>query len=201
MTYPTRTFDLPTLSGISDEQISVHLGLYEGYVKNVNTLLATIGAYEGVQDEGGAYAVHAMRLRLAFEFDGMRLHEFYFEQFEGGPAPLTTGGALSDAIVEQYGTKSLEDHMREVAGARGLGWVVVYADPLARTFHVAFVSEHQNGHFAGLPILAVLDLWEHAYMVDYVPATKKNYLDAFFKNINWPVVEKRFEDAMAMSTV
>ena len=78
---------------------------------------------------------------------------------------------------------------------RGIGWVVVYYDPERKTLITSFVTDHEVGQFAGLPVILALDLWEHAYMVDYVPADKKNYIDAFFENLNWSVVEKRFEDA------
>jgi Fe-Mn family superoxide dismutase len=193
MTYTAKQFDLPILSGISEKQVKVHLGLYEGYVKHVNLIMATIAAYGQTEDEGGKYAIAEMRRRLAFEFNGMRLHEYYFEQFEGSQTSLTGDGALAKAIIEKYGEKTLEAHMREVAQSRGIGWVVVYADPIGKTLHTVFVNDHELGSLAGLPILLALDLWEHAYMVDYVPAEKKNYIDAFFANVNWSVVEKRFD--------
>ncbi|MFZ3044075.1 MAG: Fe-Mn family superoxide dismutase, partial [Minisyncoccia bacterium] len=195
MTYTEKTFNLPALSGISDKQIKVHLALYEGYVKHVNLVMSMIKAYGGTEDEGGKYAVHELRRRFAFEFDGMRLHELYFEQLEGSQTSLTADGALESAIKEKYGEKTLETHIREVAGSRGIGWVVVYADPRANTIHTVFVNDHELGQLAGLPILLALDMWEHAYMVDYVPADKKNYIDAFFANLNWGVVEKRFDAA------
>lgn len=195
MTYTAKTFNLPALEGISEKQIKAHLGLYEGYVKHVNLIMTTIAAYRKTEDEGGKYAVAELRRRFAFEFDGMRMHEYYFEQFEGRLTSLTTDGALANAVEKKYGEKSLEAHIREVAGTRGIGWVVVYADQSAGTLHTVFVNDHEIGQLAGLPILLALDLWEHAYMVDYVPAEKKNYIDAFFANLNWGVIEKRFESA------
>lgn len=200
MTYSPKTFSLPTLQGLSEKQVKVHLALYEGYVKHANLIMTMIAAYRKTEDEGGKYAVAELRRRLAFEFNGMRMHEYYFEQFGGGPAPLATSGAFADAIKAKYGStplttggETLEAHIREVAGARGIGWVVVYADPDAKTLQSVFVNDHELGVLAGLPILLVLDLWEHAYMVDYVPADKKNYIDAFFANLNWGVIEKRFD--------
>ncbi|MHB8661022.1 MAG: superoxide dismutase [Minisyncoccota bacterium] len=196
MTYQTKTFDIPALKGISEKQVKVHLGLYEGYVKHVNLIMATIAAYQQTSDEGGKYAITELRRRLAFEFNGMRMHEYYFEQFEGekGGDPAS---ALAVAAKEKYGSgENFIAHIREVAGSRGIGWVVVYSDPKAKTLHTVFVNDHELGQLAGLPILLALDLWEHAYMVDYVPAEKKNYIDAFFANINWSVIEKRFEKAV-----
>lgn len=198
MTYPTKTFNLPALTGLSEKQIKVHLALYEGYVKQVNLIMETLKGYAAYGDkatEGDKFATAELRRRFAFEFDGMRMHENYFSQFEGGPAPLSSGSALEKAISEKYGTQNLETHIREVAGTRGIGWVVVYADPSAQTLHTVFVADHEVGQLAGLPILLALDLWEHAFMVDYTPAEKKNYIDAFFANLNWSVVEKRFAEA------
>lgn len=195
MTYTPRTFALPELKGLSSEQIKVHLALYEGYVKHVNLIMATIKQYEGTTDDGGKYAIAEMRRRLAFEFDGMRMHEYYFEQFEGekGGSPES---ALAKAAAEKYGSgDAFMAHIKEVAGTRGIGWVVVYKDTRANTLHTVFVGDHELGQLAGLPIILALDLWEHAYMVDYVPAEKKKYVEAFLENVNWSVIEKRFEEA------
>jgi superoxide dismutase, Fe-Mn family len=193
MTYTPRTFSLPKLEGISEKQIKVHLALYEGYVKHVNLIMSTIAAYEKTDDEGGKYAIAEMRRRLAFEFDGMRMHEYYFEQFEGEKGGSPESG-LAKAAATRYGSgENFIKHIKEVAGSRGIGWVVVYADPVGKTLHTVFVNDHELGQLAGLPIIFALDLWEHAYMVDYVPAEKKSYIDAFFANINWTVMEKRFD--------
>lgn len=196
MTYSTKTFDIPVLSGISEKQVAVHLGLYEGYVKQVNFIMEKLKALREADAEGDAYLVSELRRRFAFEFCGMRMHELYFAQFEGGVSALAAEGSLGKAIAEKYGAQGLEAHVREVAGSRGSGWVVVYADPSAKTLHTVFVSDHEIGQLAGLPIILTLDLWEHAYMVDHVPAEKKAYIDAFFANLNWSVVEKRFEAAI-----
>lgn len=193
MTYTPKTFNLPTLAGISEKQVKVHFALYEGYVKSVNLIMEKIAALKAADADGNAYIIAELRRRFGFEFDGMRMHEYYFSQFEGGPAPLASDSTLEKAVMQKYGDQSLEAHIREVAGTRGIGWVVVYADPSAGTLHTVFVADHELGQLAGLPIILALDLWEHAYMVDYVPAEKKNYIDAFFANINWGIVEKRFE--------
>ncbi len=195
MTYPIKTFTLPVLSGLSEKQIKVHLALYEGYVKHVNLLMEKFAAVRASQLELDPYIVAEMRRRFAFEFDGMRMHEYYFAQFEGGSAPLTADSSLAKVVAEKYGAQDLITHIKEVAGSRGIGWVVVYADPSLQTLQTVFVNDHEVGHLSGLPIILALDLWEHAYMVDYVPAEKKNYVDAFFANLNWSVVEKRFDEA------
>jgi Fe-Mn family superoxide dismutase len=191
MTYSPKTFNLPTLEGISEKQIKVHLALYEGYVKHVNLIMKQIQNLK--ESNTDPYVINELRRRFAFEFDGMRMHELYFEQLEGASCKLQEKSALFEAASTKYGnTENFLKHIREVAGSRGIGWVVVYSDPSAKTIHTVFVNDHEVGQLAGLPILLALDLWEHAYMVDYVPAEKKNYIDAFFSNLNWGVVEKRF---------
>ncbi len=202
MTYPIKTFNLPVLNGLSEKQIKVHLALYEGYVKHVNLVMEKLAAVRAGTLELDPYIVAELRRRFAFEFDGMRMHEYYFAQFEGGSVPLSADSSLAKAVAEKYGSTSLttggsglEAHVKEVAGSRGIGWVVVYADPVAQTLHTVFVNDHEVGQLAGLPIILALDLWEHAFMVDYVPAEKKNYIEAFFSNLNWSVVEKHFEEA------
>ncbi len=197
MTYTAKQFNLPALTGLSEKQIKVHLALYEGYVKNVNLMMETLkgyAAYGEKASEGDKLAITELRRRFAFEFDGMRMHELYFAQLEAGSSELGAGSALAAAASAKYGsTENFVAHIREVAGSRGIGWVVVYKDPVANTIHTTFVGDHEIGQLSGLPILLALDLWEHAYMVDYVPAEKKNYIDAFFANLNWSVVESRFD--------
>jgi len=214
MQYTAKQFGLPALSGLSEKQIKVHLALYEGYVKHTNLIMEKLAAVRDGKLELDPYIVAELRRRFAFEFNGMRMHECYFEQFEGRQTSLTVESAFGKAVAEKYGStpsttlgtgslttggQGLETHIREVAATRGIGWVVVYADPSAKTIHTTFVGDHEQGQLAGLPILLALDLWEHAYMVDYVPAEKKTYIDAFFANLNWGVIEKRFDDAMRRS--
>lgn len=209
MNYTPKTFNVPELAGISKKQVKVHLALYEGYVKQVNLIMEKLALVRGGTLELDPFIVAELRRRFAFEFDGMRMHEYYFEQLQGGSCKVQEDSALAKVATEKYGStslttggaKGLEAHMRDVAGSRGIGWVVVYADPRASTLHTVFVNDHELGQLAGLPIILALDLWEHAYMVDYVPADKKNYIDAFFSNVNWDVVEKRFELAMQTITV
>jgi len=190
MEYAARTFDIPALKGLSHKQLEVHLALYEGYVKHVNLIRSQIKALK--ETETNAYVISELRRRFAFEFDGMRMHEYYFEQFEGGATPKSESDALMDAAVEKYGSwNTFVAHIKEVAGTRGIGWVVVYYDPAGRTLHTVFVGDHELGQLSGLPIILAVDLWEHAYMVDYVPSEKMTYVDAFLENVNWDVVEKR----------
>jgi superoxide dismutase, Fe-Mn family len=193
MTYTPRTFDLGELKGISKKQVEVHLALYEGYVKHTNLILSTIKELREQDAEKNAFVINELRRRLGFEFDGMRMHEYYFEQFEGHEKKPTESSALKDLAEQRYGSfDKFVAHIKEVAQTRGIGWVVVYFDSADRLIHTAWVSDHEVGQFAGLPIILAIDMWEHAFMIDYVPAEKKSYVEAFFENLSWSVVEKRF---------
>lgn len=192
-TYTAKTFTLGELPGLSEKQIKVHLGLYEGYVKHVNLIAEKLAAVRSGTLQLDPYIVAELRRRFAFEFDGMRMHEYYFTQFEGGAQALDPGSTLGKNVTEKYGSvEGFIEHIKEVAGTRGIGWVVVYFDPVAQSVHTTFVGDHELGQLSGLPIILALDLWEHAFMVDYVPAEKKSYIDAFFANLNWNVVAERF---------
>ncbi len=193
MNYGVQTFNLPELKGLSKKQIEVHLALYEGYVKHANLILEKIEKLRNEDAEGNSYLMAELRRRFGFEFDGMRMHEYYFEQFEGGTKPPEGEGPLQDAIAEKYGSwDKFIAHVKEVCGTRGIGWTIVYYDPAGRMLHTAWVNDHEIGQLAGLPILLAVDMWEHAYMVDYMPADKKTYVEAFLENVNWEVIEKRF---------
>lgn len=194
-TYTARTFNLPELTGLSKEQIDIHLKLYEGYVKHTNLIFEKLQALHEQGHDENAYLMNELRRRFSFEFDGMRMHEYYFEQFEGGAEAANESGPLADAAAEKYGSwDGFIGHIKEVAGTRGIGWVVVYFDPKGRMLHTSWVDDHQIGQLSGLPIMLAVDLWEHAYMVDYKPADKTSYVDAFLENLNWGVVESRFLD-------
>ena len=195
-TYTPKTFTLPELPGLSEKQIKAHLGLYEGYVKHINVLCEQIKELEATDATKFAYAIMETRRRIGFEFNGMRMHEYYFTQLEGGATPLNAESALGKAVSEKYGSaENFIAHFTGVGMTRGIGWSVLYADPTANTVHTAWVADHELGQLSGLPVIFAMDMWEHAFMVDYLPAEKKNYIEAFLANVNWAVAEKRFEEA------
>ncbi|MBI2612235.1 hypothetical protein HYW59_00245 [Candidatus Kaiserbacteria bacterium] len=207
--YEAKKFNLPKLDGISEESVKQHIGLYEGYVKNFNAISALLPEY-AKDSEKHAHALSELIRRRSFEFGGMRLHEHYFPQFEGGSTALTTSGPFYDAIVNEYHKPEwLTEMMRAIGNMRGPGWAMLYWDPEGKParpddsgrsggqFLTGFTGEQHQGHFVTLPIILALDVWEHAFLLDYGAAGKGKYLDAFFKNLNWGVLEKRFNEASA----
>lgn len=191
-TYTPQTFTLPSLDGISDESVKQHIALYEGYVKNFNTLSAKLGEY-AADSEANAHALSELIRRRSFEFDGMRLHELYFAQFEGGAAELSSDSALAQTFATEYQKSEYFLAMfKAIAMMRGPGWAMLYYDKQAHKLLSGFVGEQHQGHFATLPIILALDVWEHAYILDQGAAGKAKYVEAFFKNLNWKVIEDRF---------
>lgn len=191
-TYEAKKFTIPALDGVSDESVKQHIGLYEGYVKNFNAISAKLVEYAKEGIEKNTLAISELVRRKSFEFDGMRLHELYFAQLEGGAAPLTASSALGRALTTEYHGYVVE-YMKAVGGIRGPGWAMLYFDPVAKQFQSGFAGEQHQGHFATLPIVLALDVWEHAYLLDYGAAGRGAYIDAFFKNLNWGVIERRFD--------
>lgn len=196
MTYTARSFSLPELAGLSKDQVAVHLGLYEGYVKHTNLILETIQKLRTEDAEGNAFQINELRRRLGFEFNGMRMHEYYFEQLEGGSAPVPEDALMEKASARYGSWDAFVAHLKEVAGTRGIGWTVVYYDPSVDTLHTAWIDDHQLGQLSGLPIILAIDMWEHAFMVDYKPAEKKSYVEAFLANLNWHVAESRLQSVI-----
>mgnify|MGYP001582817481 CR=1 FL=1 len=179
-TFEEKKFNIPKLNGISEKSIEEHLKLYSGYVKNVNELIGF--------DE--------YNRRFNFEFDGMRNHEYYFAHFENGSTTFTASSPLQKAIEEEWGDfDKWLNRFKSIALTRGVGWAILYYDPRTKKLLNTWVDEHHLGHLVGLSPILVLDMWEHAYFIDYTPGEKKKYIEAFFENLNWQNAEQNFADA------
>ncbi len=190
--YTAHTFAIPTLDGLSQKSIEDHIGLYQGYVKNFNAISALLPEY-AKDSEKNAHALAELIRRRSFEFDGMRLHELYFAQLEGGAQPLNPDGLLAKQIDTEYHKLEYFLSMFKAIGLmRGPGWALLYWDPEAKQFLTGFSGEQHQGHFATLPVVLALDVWEHAFMPDFGTQGKGGYIDAFFKNLNWSIVDSRF---------
>jgi len=178
------------MEGFSDTLLGDHFKLYQGYVKNTNALLETLKTLlaEG-KDRTAEYA--ELKRRLGWEFDGMLLHELYFENL-GGKEPLDMNGALGRKITDDFGSfDSWKKDFLSTGAMRGIGWVVLYEEPRTRKLVNAWINEHDVGHIAGAKPLLVMDVFEHAYMTDY-RLDRAKYIDAFFKNVNWKTVAERY---------
>lgn len=192
-TFTPKTFNIPELKGISTKTIEEHVKLYQGYVKHANLIIEKI-AELGADAEKNAYAISEVQRRFGFEFDGMKNHEYYFEQFEGGANQNLN--ELKTAIEEEWGSfDAWLARFKAVAMTRGIGWAILSYDKTNDRLVNSWIDEQHLGQLNSVNIILALDMWEHSFLFDYVPGDKKKYVDAFFENINWEVVEKRFVEA------
>lgn len=193
MEYQEKKFTVPELAGISKESIDQHLGLYAGYVKNFNAISSALPEY-AKDPQKNSHALAELIRRRSFEFGGMRLHEYYFEQLEGGAKELSQDGKLVQQFEKEYhGAGNFLEYFKMIAGIRGPGWAMLYWDAYGQQFLAGFSGEQHQGHFVTLPIVLALDVWEHTYILDYGATGRAKYIDAFFKNLNWGVIEQRFD--------
>lgn len=190
--YQTVVYNLQ-LDGISSEQLEEHYKLYGGYVTNTNTLNEKMAELV----EAGKFSTpeyNEIRRRFGFEYDGMRLHEYYFGALKSGGAALPSGSKLYKKIEEDFGSyANWEADFKASGMIRGIGWVILYQDPQTKRLQNFWIGDHEYGHPAGFTPILVMDVWEHAYSVDYKPTGRKAYIDAYFKNIDWPTVEARLQ--------
>jgi len=191
MTYQAKDYShLIGMEGFSEMLLKNHFTLYNGYVTNTNKLLDTLGALAN-EGKAGTPEFAEMKRRLGWEFNGMRLHEYYFENL-GGKGELDPSSSLAKKITEDFGSyESWETEFKATGAMRGIGWTILYLDPLGGKLFNFWINEHDAGHLAGGKLLLVMDVFEHAYMTDY--GTKRpDYVSAFFKNIKREEVAKRF---------
>jgi superoxide dismutase, Fe-Mn family len=190
MAYAARSWSLD-LKGLSKAQLDVHFALYQGYVTNTNRLNETIAAL--IKDgKGNTPDCAEMKRRLGFEYNGMVLHEYYFDNL-GATAPLSKEAALYKKLSEGYGSyETWEADFKNTGLMRGIGWAILYQDPGTKVLTNHWISDHEVGHIAGFTPILVMDVWEHAYTVDFKATERAKYIEAFMANVNWDTVAKRF---------
>lgn len=185
---------LKSMDGFGDELISLHLKLYEGYVKNANTLRDGLRkmAQEG-KNKGPEYA--GFKRMYGWEYDGMRLHEYYFDNL-GGDGKVAEHSPLYRAIEKEFGSfDAWKKDFIATGSIRGIGWAALYYDPSSGHLTNAWLNEHDLGHLAGNTPILIMDVFEHAYMPKY-GLDRAAYIEAFFRNVNWQVAEDRYRPAM-----
>src|SRR5438093_12287119 len=195
MDYTPKQFNLSGLQGISDKTLEMHFKLYEGYVKSVNELNEKTAEMlkDGRVDQDEFPAYSELTRRLGFEYNGMVLHEYYFGnlQKQGAGIPASASGFIR-AAEPSFGSYDLwKTDFVGIGKMRGVGWAICYQDPNNGMLSNHWITLHEVGNVSGfLPIL-VMDVWEHAFILDYVPADRPKYIEAFFSNINWQAVGGR----------
>jgi Fe-Mn family superoxide dismutase len=189
VTYQLRAFDLSGVQGLSKKAIDLHLGLYKTYVEQLNKLL-------GPSPHGSAgaapLAMDGYNRRFAFEFNGVTLHELFFEQLAGKRRQPKADSVFADALHESYvdfnGWKAA---VEALAKTRGVGWVLTLRDRNQERLYNCWVDLHHVHMPANCDVIFALDLWEHAYMIDFSPAQRADYVKIIFENVDWATVEQR----------
>ncbi len=193
--FTAKTFNIAKLKGISEKTVADHLKLYEGYVKNTNLILQKIEELSK-DSEKNAYELAEVQRRFGFEYDGMRNHEIYFEALSGGAKAISEEGVLYKSIVSTWGSfDAWLARFKAIAMSRGIGWAILYLDKKENLLLNAYVEDHQMGQLSGCAPIVCLDMWEHAYIADYAPGGKKDYVEDFFANLNWSSAEKNLSES------
>jgi len=194
--YTPKKWDLSGLNGISDNTLAVHFGLYEGYVKNANLLNEQIlEIVKSGQASAANLQFAELSRRLGFEYNGMRLHEYYFDNLmsKSSGSPSTE---LKDAIASSFGDfETWKRDFAAVGAMRGVGWAIAYQDPWTGRISNHWITLHEDGNVAGFTPILVMDVWEHAYLLDYKPAERPKYIESFFANVDWDTVASRLKPA------
>jgi superoxide dismutase, Fe-Mn family len=199
-TYQPRKWNLSGLQGISDKTLETHFGLYEGYVKNTNLLNEKIAAALQGGAGGADPSFAEVERRLGFEYNGMRLHEYYFDNLTAKPAGAPSSGKLYDAIGASFGDfAAWQKYFSAIGGMRGIGWAALLQDPVNGALSNHWITLHEEGNVAGFNPILIMDLWEHAYLLDYKPSEKGKYVEAFMGNVDWAAVEGRLTGAPALA--
>ncbi|MGO9612636.1 MAG: superoxide dismutase [Dissulfurispiraceae bacterium] len=190
MPYAAKDYSkLVGMQGFSETILKNHFTLYQGYVTNTNKVL---DALSQMLTEGKTATTEFAELkrRLGWEFNGMRLHEYYFENL-GGKSPLNKDGKFARKIAEDFGSYELwEKDFKATGTMRGIGWIALYQDIENGKLINFWINEHDVSHPAGCIPLLIMDVFEHAFMIDY-GLKRADYIEAFFKNIDWSAVEAR----------
>jgi Fe-Mn family superoxide dismutase len=196
--YTARQFDLSALKGISDETLEMHFKLYEGYVKETNKLTEKISEFisDGNVDQEEMPAYSELTRRLGFEYNGMVLHEYYFDNLKkgggiGDPAATTHFAKAAAATFGSY--EIWKADFVGIGKMRGVGWAICNQNPANGRLSNHWITLHETGNIAGFNPILVMDVWEHAYLLDYKPAERPKYIEAFFSNIDWAAAEERLQ--------
>ncbi len=195
--FTEKKFNIPELKGISKKNIEEHLKLYAGYVKNANLIMDHMAEF-AKDSEKYAYELGELQRRFAFEWGGMRNHEIYFSSLEGGSQQLSSDSALKIQIESQWGPfETFLERFKAIALTRGVGWAMLFYDRKNGMLHTQWVDEQHIGHLTDCSIILGLDMWEHAFVYDYTTSEKKKYVESFFENLNWSVIEQNFKKSQA----
>lgn len=187
--YKTQNFDnLFGIKGFSEELLKNHFKLYNGYVDNVAKLIKMLESLEL-----GTVEYAEIKRRFAWEFNGMRLHELFFKNITITNKKLNEDSTIAKKIIKDFESlEKWEEDFKSTGAMRGIGWVILFHDKEKDKLFNVWINDHDVGHLTGTTPLLVMDVFEHAFMLDY-NLNKVEYINTFFNAIDWEVVEKRLK--------
>ena len=177
------------MTGFSRQLLENHFTLYQGYVDHTNELLKALSRME---KNAKLPEFAELKRRLGWEFNGMRLHEYYFDNL-GGKNPLKAS-SFQKAIENEFGSfTEWEADFKATGALRGIGWAILYRDTTGALVNT-WIDQHNSGHLTGCSPILVLDVFEHAYLPDY-GLERGEYIDAFLENVDWGISSERYNSA------
>ncbi|MFT5871986.1 MAG: Fe-Mn family superoxide dismutase [Clostridium sp.] len=184
-------FDFKTVNGISISQLNEHYKLYAGYVNKLNEIWNTPYIPASYTDSNATYSkMRSLKLGETYALNGVKLHNIYFKNMTGG---ITTPyGPIFNAITNEFSSyDNFISYLTNVALSMR-GWVVLSIDSIDNKLHIIGSDLHDTGSvWLSHPIL-VMDVYEHAYFMDF-GTDKKKYISTFIENINWNILNGRFQ--------
>ncbi len=181
--------------GLSDGLLQTHFDLYAGHLNSANELSDELAS--STVNGTPASEWSELKRRFGWEWNGMRLHELFFENLTRTPVQPEKSSPLATRLAAEFGSFAAWMKNFRVTGLiRGVGWAALVWDPAADRFHNVWIDENDGGHLAGCPVILLLDAFEHAYVTDY-GAKRGRYVDACLAAIDWSVAERRFAAAEA----
>ncbi|CAH2212607.1 superoxide dismutase [Tepidibacter aestuarii] len=192
-----KKYDFEDVNGMTLNQLNQHYKLYEGYVNKVNEIWTILGENKLYENPNTTYSeTRSLMLGQSYAVDGVKLHELYFSNLVGGNN-LPYGDILNQ-IQKKYGSYEFFTKRLKNVGLSMRGWVVLSIDSLDNNLHIYGLDAHDVGTVLMSYPLLVMDVYEHAYMIDF-GIDRNKYIDVFIENINWDVVNERFMNYKKMT--
>ncbi|HDK7160529.1 TPA: superoxide dismutase [Clostridium botulinum] len=184
-----KKYSFDNVKGISLKQLTEHYKLYDGYVNMINKIWSIPNNSKDFKDSNATFSkLRCIKLGESYALDGVKLHELYFQNMTSGHIPIN--GPILDKILEDFNSVENFTELFKETGKSMRGWVVLGIDPLDKKLHIFGSDSHDNGAIWLAYPLLVMDVYEHAYFMDF-GTDKGKYMDAFLQNVNWNLINNR----------
>lgn len=189
-------YDFSNVEGISQKQLAEHYKLYQGYVSKINEIWSILDQKLNFENPNSTYSsIRSLKLGETYALDGVKLHQLYFENL-GGNEGNCSGKILKLIERDYFSCEYFYERFRDI-GLAMRGWAVLAIDPIDNRLHIYGLDAHDVGPVWNAYPLLVLDVYEHAYFLDF-GTNRKAYINTFIRNINWRVVNKRLNEYLTL---